>query len=214
MDPFRQRCYIYIGAGKHDLCPVCTLTQYLHVRGSTPGPLFLLSDGTPLHRQWLTSNIQSIFSAAGDPGCYTGHSFRIGAATSAASRGLPDHLIKTLGRWSSDAYQIYIHTPVSTIVGVASLLTWQVFSCVSFSFPSCPCRVPRDLGSSGPGLPPALSPSFALRSGCVSSESPFGLEWGLMAGLRGFASHGGSFLSRGWLATVEAPGYPRHPPST
>ena len=36
-----------------------------------------------------------------------------------------------------------------------------------------------------------------------------------MAGLRVFASHGGSILSRGWLATVEAPGYPcRHPPST
>ena len=122
-DPFRQGCHIYIGAGKRDLCPVRALTQYLHVRGSTPGPLFLLSDGTPLHRQWLTSNIQSIFSAAGVPGCYTGHSFRIGAATSAASRGLPDHLIKTLSRWSSDAYQIYIHSPVSNIVGVASLLT-------------------------------------------------------------------------------------------
>ena len=122
-DPFRQGYHIYIGVGERDLCPLRTLTQYLHVRGSTPGPLFLLSDGTPLHRQWLTSSIQSIFSAAGVTGCYTGHSFRIGAATSAASRGLPDHLIKTLGRWSSDAYQIYIHTPVSTIVGVASLLT-------------------------------------------------------------------------------------------
>ena len=31
-----------------------------------------------------------------------------------------------------------------------------------------------------------------------------------MAGLWGFASHGGSILSRGWLATVEASGYPRH----
>ena len=58
-DPFHQGCYIYIGAGKRDLCPVCTLTQYLHARGSTSGPLFLLSDGTPLHRQWLTSSIQS-----------------------------------------------------------------------------------------------------------------------------------------------------------
>ena len=122
-DPFRQGCHIYIGAGKRDLCPVRALTQYLHVRSSTPDPLFLLSDGNPLHHQWLTSNIQSIFSAAGVPGCYTGHSFRIGAATSAASRGLPDHLIKTLSRWSSDAYQIYIHSTVSTIVGVASLLT-------------------------------------------------------------------------------------------
>ena len=33
------------------------------------------------------------------------------------------------------------------------------------------------------------------------------LEWGLMTGLREFASHGGSILSRGWVATVEAPGY-------
>ena len=29
-----------------------------------------------------------------------------------------------------------------------------------------------------------------------------------MAGFRGFASHGGSILSRDWLATVEAPGIP------
>ncbi|CAH3143535.1 unnamed protein product, partial [Porites evermanni] len=57
-DPFCQGCNIYIGAGKRDLCPVHALTQYLHGRGSTPGQLFLLSDGTPLHRQWLTSNIQ------------------------------------------------------------------------------------------------------------------------------------------------------------
>ena len=41
-----------------------------------------------------------------------------GGATTAAARGVPDHLIKTLGRWSSDAYQIYIRTPVSSIVHV------------------------------------------------------------------------------------------------
>ena len=70
-------------------------------------------------------------------------------------------------------------------------------TCASFSFPSCFCRVPQDFVSSGPGLPPALSPSSPLQSGMGSSESPFSLEWGFMAGLRGFASHGGSILSRG-----------------
>ena len=40
------------------------------------------------------------------------------------------------------------------------------------------------------------------------------LEWLLMAGLRRFASHGGGILSRGCLATVEVPGYPRYPPSS
>jgi len=28
------------------------------------------------------------------------------------------------------------------------------------------------------------------------------------------ANHGSVLLSRGWLITVEAPGHPRHPPST
>ena len=103
MDPFHQRCYIYIDSGKQDLFPVRALVQYLHLRGSNPGPLFLLSDDTPLTRQWLASSIRSIFSSAGVLGCFSGHSFHIDAATSAASCGVPDHLIKTLGRRPSDA---------------------------------------------------------------------------------------------------------------
>lgn len=118
MDPFRQGCYIYIGTGKQDLCPVHALVQFLHLHGSALGPLFLLSDGTPLSCQWLASSIRS----TGVLGCFSGHSFCIGAATSAASRGVPDHLIKTLGRWSSDTYHLYIRTLVNTIISMASQL--------------------------------------------------------------------------------------------
>ena len=36
------------------------------------------------------------------------HSLRIGAASTAAASGMEDSLMKTLGRWESDAYQRYI----------------------------------------------------------------------------------------------------------
>ena len=57
-------------------------------------------------------SISSALSTAGlDDKSYSGHSFRIGAATAAAAAGIPDHLIKMLGRWESSAYQLYVRTP-------------------------------------------------------------------------------------------------------
>jgi len=45
---------------------------------------------------------------------YNGHNFRIGASTTAGSK-IEDHLIQTLGRWSSQCYTRYIRTSMSTI---------------------------------------------------------------------------------------------------
>ena len=36
------------------------------------------------------------------------HSFRIGAATTAAAAGYPRWLIQALGRWSSDCFRVYL----------------------------------------------------------------------------------------------------------
>ena len=120
-DPFRMGCDIYVGRVVGSVCPVTALGSYLLLCGSAPGPLFMFSDGRPLTRQQLSS-LQSILHGAGYSGSYSDHSFCIGAATTAAACGVPDHLIKTLGRWSSDMYQIYIRTPVSSIVSVSSQL--------------------------------------------------------------------------------------------
>ena len=121
-DPFRQGCHIYIGLGRAPLCAVNTLLAYLSVRGNVPGPLFLLANGEPLSRSILTDWLRQIFTTAGIAGNFSSHSFRIGAATVAAHSGIPDHLIQALGRWTSNAYQLYNRTPSEALAGISCQL--------------------------------------------------------------------------------------------
>ena len=110
-DPFWQGCFIFIGPGSLPLCPVTALSNYLHLLGPGARPLFPFQDGFPLSRFRLSS------------GKFSGHSFSIGAATTVAQKGLPDHLIKTLGCWSSDAYLLYVRTLMETILLVTAKLS-------------------------------------------------------------------------------------------
>lgn len=112
-------CDIHIARGD---CFVCPLGNYLTLRGPAPGPLFCYEDGRPLTRQLLSSTVQSILHSAGYSCSYSSHSFRIGAATIVTSRGIPNHLIKNLGRWSRDAYLLYIRTPLDSITCISSHL--------------------------------------------------------------------------------------------
>lgn len=117
-DPFGRGCTVYLGPSGRPICPVAALSRYLSFRGSAPGPLFVLRDGRPLTPSIVNSWLRSILSSAGVHGNYSSHSFRIGAATSAALAGVPDHLIQALGRWSSDAYLRYIRTPPQQLLAV------------------------------------------------------------------------------------------------
>ena len=121
-DLLRQGCHIHIGLGRAPLCAVHALLAYLSVRGNVSGPLFLLANGQPLSRAILTDWLRQIFSTAGIEGNFSSHSFRIGAATVAARNGIPDHLIQALGRWTSNAYQLYIRTPSEALAGFSGQL--------------------------------------------------------------------------------------------
>ena len=71
-------------------------------RGSSPGPLFTWDDGRYLSRESFVARVRSALSTAGYRRAdYAGHSFQIGAATTASRCGVQDSLIKTLGRWES-----------------------------------------------------------------------------------------------------------------
>ena len=114
---------LHIGLGSHPLCAVQAMMAYLSVRRSAPGPLFMLQDGRPLSRVLLTDWLREIFSAAGLSGNFSSHSFHIGTATVAARNGFPDHLIQSLGRWSSNACQLCIRTPAEALAPLSQQLT-------------------------------------------------------------------------------------------
>ena len=118
-DQFASGCTILLAPSASWICPVAALSRYLLLRGTSTGPLFLFQDGRPLTPALVNTWLRAIISSSGVSGNYSSHSFRIGAATSAAVAGVPAHLIKVLGRWSSDAYQRYIHTLPEQIVAVA-----------------------------------------------------------------------------------------------
>lgn len=121
-DPFRKGCFVHIGKVRSLLCALQAVMSYLSITGNSAGPLFLLQDGRPLSRALLTRWIRQIMVAAGIPGNFSSHSFRIGAATVAARNGVPDHLIQALGRWTSNAYQLYIRTPSEALACLSGQL--------------------------------------------------------------------------------------------
>ena len=125
-DPFGKGVYIYMYLGRvrsAAICPVAAVLNYLVTRSLSSGPLLLRSDGTPVTRPWFVTQVRAALSTIGiDHTKYSGHSFRIGAATAAAAVGFPDHIIKMLGRWSSEAYSIYIRTAPQSLAQFTSQL--------------------------------------------------------------------------------------------
>ena len=122
-DPFRQGISIYLGKSGVDVCPVSAILAYMLSRVNQPGAFFAYASGQPLTRKLFVSSMRAALRSQGVyASTYCGHSFRIGAATAAAKNGVPDSLIKTMGRWESSAYTRYIRTPRQTLCMVAQSL--------------------------------------------------------------------------------------------
>ena len=122
-DPYRRGVTVVLGETKKDLCPVLALMDYLRVRGSGPGPLFKCRNGDTLTKPMFVKWVQQALTKLGyDRRDYAGHSFRVGAATTAASVGVQDSIIKAMGRWESSAYLLYMRISVEDLQRVATKL--------------------------------------------------------------------------------------------
>ena len=117
---------VIVGRTNGPPCPVAAILNYMAKRGPEPGPLFQFVDSWPLTWPRLVSSLRKVLQKVGiDCSKYSGHSFQIKAATTAAALGIRDLLIKTMGRWESVAllaYQLYVCTPREQLTAVAEKL--------------------------------------------------------------------------------------------
>ena len=113
-----------------DLCPVTALLSYLFHHGDAPGPLFQWDDHTPLSKSKFVDHVCRALLAPNIPvHLYTGHSFHIGAARTAASAGIKDSTVQTLGHWKSAAYLLNIRLNPSHLTNLSTTWLTVLFNC-------------------------------------------------------------------------------------
>ena len=115
----RTPVFIY-GTNTAAICPVKAVRSFLNISKRLgmvkPSSQVFELQGKPLRYSYFNSLLKDCAQIAGlDPKLYSSHSLRSGAATSAASSGIPPYLIQKLGRWSSNAYCSYIKQPHKAI---------------------------------------------------------------------------------------------------
>jgi integrase len=106
-DPFFEGNRIIIKKKQYDnIDPLSCFREYLHsrdVKFPLSSPLWLTSKGSVPTRDFFIKRLHLFFDRD-----IAGQSMRAGGATSLAEHGVPPSLIQFIGRWSSDAFFIYI----------------------------------------------------------------------------------------------------------
>ena len=105
---------VVVGRTDKPLCPVSAILDYIHLCHDSRG------DNSPATKSWFVTQIRDILSSIGLPQSdYAGHSFRIGAATTAAMVGVEDSTIQALGR---SAFLQYIRMPQGQLAAISHQL--------------------------------------------------------------------------------------------
>jgi hypothetical protein len=117
-DPFRQTVTVHIGHPE----PVQAMLQYLRMHPcltTASSPLFVMSATChlPLTREAMIQGTRTVLRHCGyNENQFSGHSYRKGGATSLFKAGVAESVIQLLGRWLSDAYKLYVVTPLNVLL--------------------------------------------------------------------------------------------------
>ena len=111
-----KTCPLVIGSGGELIDAVAEVRNMLAVDPVHPDraastPLFRVPESNePLRTNMLHGLIRNMMAAIGetDPSQFGTHSLRIGGATALFAAGADETTIRTMGRWSSDCYRLYV----------------------------------------------------------------------------------------------------------
>ena len=106
-DPFFEGNHVIVTKKQYaDIDPLFIFKAYLQSRDTLfplSSPLWITSKGRVPTRSFFITRLRHFFDKD-----VAGQSMRAGGATSLAENGVPPSLIQFIGRWSSDAFFIYI----------------------------------------------------------------------------------------------------------
>lgn len=118
-----QGTQIFMAKTDTTFYPFSSMMKFLHHCSPTQAPLFIIDGCKPMTRSWFSSKLRDLcLSCCLPPERYSPHSLRIGTATTAALH-LPTSTLKSLGCWSSSAYQRYVRLHKKEILNVKELIS-------------------------------------------------------------------------------------------
>ena len=124
-DLFAEGCDVILPRVGGKYCPVTAIEAAMDAAPdkSLAAPIFQAADGRPVTYAAFSAILARLVVLAKLKQLHIRpHSFRIGAATTAALLGFPASTIKVLGRWRSVAYQLYTRLQPVHVGDIASAM--------------------------------------------------------------------------------------------
>ena len=91
-------------------------------------PLFRRASGASFTTDYVREVVRFLMSSVGlDPALYGGHSLRIGGASAALAANVSEAVIRAMGRWDSDVYELYLRYSLSCARQMGSVIASTSF---------------------------------------------------------------------------------------
>ena len=109
---------VYIYANNTKYCAVAAVAKFIKLTKTQTRSSHFFSLGTlVMSSKYFNLLIKSLASRLQlNPKFYSSHCLRAGGATAATNSGVPPHVIKQMGRWSSNCFELYIRKPKEALL--------------------------------------------------------------------------------------------------